>query len=198
MEIRHEVEQMIRAAASGRIESADEAERLSEAASLLAAYRRLDERGEVLLRKAGAAALNHYAAQLGVSESTTEVASNLGRLSLHEAARRVLEEAGTPLHVRELGARIKAGGWTHPRSKDPRGDLILFQLAARLPRYPDTFERVAPNTFGLTKWSDPLAGGRKVREPRTAMFQGPGRPVGRETGESEDAVATEDARWRSS
>src|SRR5712691_8481868 len=38
---------------------------------------------------------------------------SLAGLSLHEAARRVLEEEGRRMHVQELGARIKARGWRH-------------------------------------------------------------------------------------
>jgi len=73
---------------------------------------------------------------------------------LHEAARRVLEDAGWTMHVHELGTRIKSRGWRHPRSTNARPDQIEFQLAARLPRHPDVFTRVAPNTFGLAKWGD--------------------------------------------
>jgi hypothetical protein len=75
-------------------------------------------------------------------------------LPLHEAARRVLETGAWPMHVRDLGVRIKAGGWRHPRSAKARPDQIEYQLAARLPRHPETFKKFAPNTFGLAIWGD--------------------------------------------
>lgn len=119
---------------------------------------------------------------------------NLEGLTLHEAARCVLEEAGTPLHARELGARIKAGGWQHPRSTNARPEQIIFQLAARLPRYPNLFRRVGPNTFGLAEWG-PRSERRAV--PRLGTFRGPGTEIGRSIGDSEEPFA-EGTPWRSS
>lgn len=121
-----------------------DAEEASEAAKALADLLRGEERALRLLRSEAA-------------PDRTQEASDpfmLNGLRLHEAARRVLEGAGWPMHVRELGTTIKARGWRHPRSTNARPDQIEFQLAARLPRYPDVFKRVAPNTFGLVKWGD--------------------------------------------
>lgn len=120
---------------------------------------------------------------------------DLKGLTLHEAAHRVLEEAGTPLHARELGVRIKAGGWNHPRTRNARSEQIIFQLAARLPRYPHLFRRVGPNTFGLAEWGNRKPG--KQRPPRTGLFRGPGRAIGRDIGESDEPVS-EAGAWRSS
>ncbi len=78
----------------------------------------------------------------------------LAGLTLHEAARRVLAKAGWPMHVRDLAVRIKIGGWKNPRGKDVKPPQLAPQIAARLPRYPETFRRFAPNTFGLTEWGD--------------------------------------------
>lgn len=105
-------------------------------------------------------------------------------LTLHEAARRVLEAAGWPMHVRELGVRIEAGGWRHPRAAHPRPDQIEYQLAARLPRHPETFRRFGPNTFGLTAWGDSPPR-RGAPEPRL------GRPS------SGEPYAGPSARWLS-
>jgi hypothetical protein len=118
----------------------------------------------------------------------------LAGLPLRKAARRVLEEAGVPLHARELGARIKARGWRHPRSPNAPEGRIMFQLAALLPRHPDLFRRVGPNTFALAEWEDgPI---RKRPAPRLGLFRGPGRAIGRSIGESEDPLSEE--LWRSS
>lgn len=94
-------------------------------------------------------------------------AGSLAGLTLHEAARRVLRSVGAPMHVRELGARIKAGGWRHPRSTRARPDQIEYQLAARLARRPDEFRKTAPNTFGLAEWPDIPTPRRK---PRLGLF----------------------------
>lgn len=129
-----------------------------------------------------------------IDRSRAGGAQRLEGLTLHEAARRVLEEAGTPLHARELGARIKAGGWTHPRTSNARPEQIVFQLAARLPRYPHLFRRVGPNTFGLAEW-----GSRQARRsaPRLGTFSGGGEGVGRGMSDGEEPF-TEGPPWRSS
>jgi hypothetical protein len=157
-----------------------DAERAAQAAAALAAYLRLEEETAVLTDRSVPAA------------PAGRPAGSLDALTLHDAAEVVLERAGSPLHVRELGKRIKAGGWKHKRSRDPRPDQILYQLAARLPRHPETFVRVAPNTFGLVRWGKE----RRTRpKPRLATFEGPGRPIGREIGENPDIIF-EGATWR--
>jgi len=119
-----------------------DAEEASEAAKALADLLRGEERALRLIDKPAAA-------------SPPDAADgSLAGLTLHEAARRVLERAGWPMHVRDLGTRIKAAGWRHPRSRNARPDQIEYQLAARLPRHPETFVRLAPNTFGLALWGD--------------------------------------------
>jgi hypothetical protein len=114
--------------------------------------------------------------------------------TLHAAAKSVLEQAGTPLHVSELGRRIKAGGWKHKRSPNPRRDQINYQLAARLPRYPETFVRLAPNTFGLVSW-----GATPAARPtaRLGLFDGGGKVTGRAIGDHPDAAGGA-GEWRSS
>jgi hypothetical protein len=89
----------------------------------------------------------------------------LAGLPLHEAAERVLGDAGWPMHVSELGTLIKVRGWRHPRSTKARPDQIQYQLAARLPKHPEVFKKFAPNTFGLVAWGDspPRAGRPKPR-----------------------------------
>lgn len=129
-----------------------------------------------------------------LKEPTRTISSHdLAGMTLHDAAETVLRDAGIPLHVRELGKRIKARGWTHPRSSRPRPDQILYQLAARLPRHPRVFNRVAPNTFALVDWE--TVASSRVR-PRFGLFKGPGG-VAAETGEHPERTF-EGTTWRSS
>ena len=164
------------------VRSSDDAEAVGEAANLLAELLRVEARVRDLV---------------GEDASASTPRTDLRGVALHEAAELVLDEAGVPLHVRDLGARIKARGWRHPRSSHARPQLIQFQLAARLPRYPDRFRRVAPNTFGLAKWEH-QAPAPKGRRPRTALFRGPGSGVARQIGDSAEQVTSESASWRSS
>jgi len=163
--------------------TAADAERAARAASALASYLRARDNAEELIR---AAALP------SPFETLCEVGSLAG-LTLHDAAERVLTQAGVPLHVRELGKRIKEGGWVHPRSSDPRPDQILYQLAARLPRHPDRFVRVAPNTFALTAWRREAKRGAR---PQLGLFRSERSPA-TESLEDEATPASDDP-WRSS
>jgi hypothetical protein len=117
--------------------------------------------------------------------------------TLQDAAEAVLEEAGRPLHAKELGSRIKTRGWKHPRGTPSRPDQIVYQLAARLPRFPERFRRVAPNTFGLAKWETEGSDGPARGGPKVGLFRGPGGTVGRRIGESPDEPAGA-SEWRSS
>lgn len=157
-----------------------DAHRSARAAEALAAYLRLEEDAAKLL-SGGTSSL-----------PALHEGGSLDGLTLHGAAENMLERAGTPLHVRDLGKRIKAGGWTHKRSPHPRPDQILYQLSARLPRHPETFVRVAPNTFGLIKWGEK---GRARPKPRLGTFEGPGRPIAREIGD-DPGMIFEGATWR--
>lgn len=162
------------------VRSASDAERAAEAAEALAGYIRASERAEQVL---------------GGEDKKQVGTGSLAGVTLEEAAERVLEQAGTPLHVRELGKRIKAGGWQHPRSTNARSDQIEYQLAARLPRQRQRFRRVAPNTFALAKWAHENLGQR--RRPSVGLFAGSGEGVGRAIGESPE-IAAGASRWRSS
>ncbi len=161
----------------------EDADRAARAAQALAELLRASENAERVL--AGA----------NVGSSSPQGANLAGR-TLQDAAEIVLEQAGRPLHAKELGNRIKARGWRHPRGAPSRPDQIVYQLAARLPRFPDRFRRVAPNTFGLAKWGE----GRRLESaprPRMGLFTGPGGNVGRRIGESPDEAAGAE-EWRSS
>lgn len=156
-----------------------------EAARLLGELLRIEERaGELIGELAGAA-------PGGKVSDRAPAYGDLARLSLHEAAKIVLSEAGVPLHARELGERIKARGWRHPRSGRARPDQIVFQLAARLPKFPETFTRVAPNTFALTETP------AQVERPkgRLGTFTGPGWG---EAGVGDQDEQFEATKWRSS
>jgi hypothetical protein len=163
--------------------SAADAERAREAADLLAAYFRLEQQAARLLD-----------ATTGRGE---EEPTDLRGKTLADAAELVLVDAGQPLHAKELGARIKARGWTHPRSKAARPEQILFQLAARLPRDP-RFRRVAPNTFGLAEWVDGMGPSGERRRPRLGLFSGPGTDVARRLGDTDEHLTGEETHWRSS
>ena len=176
MGLRDELEDMVK----GPFSSPAEAERAARAAAALAAYLRADEDAERIIR-----------GELAPTRVREDGAFD--SLTLHDAAERVLEEAGVPLHVKELGIRIKARGWRHRRSTGGP-DQINYQLAARLPRHPDVFVRVAPNTFGLVRWGSRPSRRRGV--PSLGTFSGPGGPTGSSLGERADEVA--EARWRSS
>lgn len=158
----------------------DDAERAGKAAEALAELLRAEEKAESILAE------RQNRARIGGS-------TTLAGKSLQDAAEAVLKTAGTPLHAKELGSRIKARGWTHPRGKPARPDQIVHQLAARLPRDPQRFERIGPNTFGLVAWREGTA--VSPQRPRVGLFSGPGGSIGRKTGESPDAAAGS-SEWR--
>lgn len=178
-----EVEKELAALVRAPIRSPADAERAARAAEALAEVLRAAEKARRALSKEPD------------SVATTPAGSLAGK-TLHYAAAVVLEEAGRPLHAKELGSRIKARGWTHPRGGASRPEQIVYQLAARLPRHSDRFRRVAPNTFALTKWGDDV-GPRAAGKPRIALFKGPGGSTGRLIGDSHEQPAAE-AAWRSS
>ena len=144
-----------------------DAEEAAEAAKALAELMRGEERALRVLR--GSPPLD----RTGAPTKPRRSGLPLEGLSLHEAARRVLETAGWPMHVRDLGVRIKSGGWRHPRSTNARPDQIQYQLAARLPRHPETFKKFAPNTFGLTMWGDSPPRSERPK-PRLGIFASDG------------------------
>jgi len=130
--------------------TARDAEEAGEAAKALADLLRGEERALRLLRSDATSPTAGDTA--GASQAKKPYL--LAGLPLHEAAERVLEDSGWPMHVSELGDMIKVRGWRHPRSTNARPDQIRYQLAARLPRHPENFKKFAPNTFGLAKWGD--------------------------------------------
>lgn len=180
IDIEEELEALIRAP----ITTPADAERAARAADALADVLRAAEKARRALSST----------QDSVADSAA--GSSLAGKTLHDAAAAVLEEAGAPLHAKELGSRIKARGWSHPRGGPSRQNQIVYQLAARLPRHPDRFRRVAPNTFALAKWGGdaaPLA----PQKPKLALFKGPGGRTGFLIGESDEQPAG-DSAWRSS
>jgi hypothetical protein len=169
------------------VRTPDDAERIKAAADLLADYLRLEARARLVLAK------GQVPTPLG---GGAPEGGDLRGMTLPDAAARVLEDAGIPLHVQQLGERMKSGGWTHPRARNAPRNRIFFQLAATLPQYPDRFRRVRPNTFALAHWDD--EGHAEQPRPRIGLFAGPGGTIGRSTAKSEEPVAAEDASWRSS
>ncbi len=164
--------------------TARDAEEAAEAAKALAELMRGEERALRVLRASPSED------RAGQPAKPRRSGLPLEGLSLHEAAHRVLETLGWPMHVRDLGVRIKAGGWRHPRSTNARPDQIQYQLAARLPRHPETFKRFAPNTFGLTEWGD-APPRREAPKPRLGIISS-GEPY---TGPSARWLAEHDEAW---
>lgn len=162
-----------------------DAEEAAEAARALADLMRAEERTLRLLR-----------ATAGSSSVATSGTRSFAGLPLHEAAYIVLSRAGWPMHVRDLGVRIKIGGWLHPRSKNARPDQIEFQLAARLPRHPETFRKVAPNTFGLVEWGDSPPRTKRPKPQLGILSDGSIRLDGDELMDA--YVADERSQWDSS
>lgn len=171
----------LEAAMAGPFHTPEDAERAARAAEALAAYIRAKTFAEraLALDEAGS--------------SSPPRAGDLAGLKLEDAAERVLDRVGRPMHVRELGKRIKDGGWDHPRSRNPRPDQINYQLAARLPRdRASRFRRVAPNTFILARWDHET---RARPKPTFGLFASKNGPSARETGDRSDEVAG--TPWRS-
>lgn len=164
------------------VRTPEDAQRAARVADALADLLRASQRAERLLGIPSPGALQ------GDSGS-------LAGKALQDAAEAVLEVAGKPLHAKEIGRRVKARGWTHARGTPSRPDQIVYQLAARLPRFPHRFKRVAPNTFALVKWDDGTVAA--ARKPKTSLFRGPGGDLARRIGENPDEPA-EASKWRSS
>ena len=176
-----ELKDRLKAAMAGPILTPEDAERAARAAEALAAYIRAETSAERALALEEA---QSWRAQR---------AGDLEELKLEDAAERVLDRVGRPLHVRELGKRIKDGGWDHPRSRNPRPDQVNYQLAARLPRdRSGRFRRVAPNTFALVRWDHET----RVRpKPTFGLFASHNGPTARGTHERFDEAAL--TPWRS-
>lgn len=182
----------LRALVARPVAGVADAEIAVEAGGLLRDLLRLEEWAEALLARVEGGEAPRAAAERPAEYET----GGYEGLTLHEAARRALAAAGVPLHVRDLGGRIKAGGWRHPRSAAPRPDQIEFQLAARLPRHDRTFRRVAPNTFGLAEWGDALPARRP--KPRLEPVRGRGPRLAKRIADEPDLAFGEQPRWRSS
>lgn len=165
-ELRQRLEKLLREP----VTTADEAERTSRIAAALADYLRV--RGDV------------ERVVDGPAEPPPSGRGRLAGLTLDKAAQLVLEDAGCPLHATELGKRMKAGGWSHPRSTRARSEQVVHQIAARLPKYPDRFVRVGRNTFGLTVWGDASFKARPI--PRVGLFAGAPARTGRSVGDASD------------
>lgn len=177
-----DVKERLESVLSMNVSSPEDAERAGEAAQLLATYLRLEERVRALTESR--------------EETGRPEGQSVAGLTLPDAAERVLDAEGVPLHARDLGALMKARGWRHPRSKVARPELILHQLAGRLPR-DSRFRRVAPQTFALAKWGDESPGGR--RKPKLPLFEGPGTSIAAEMDNAPEApFEDERAAWRSS
>ncbi|MHB8511604.1 MAG: hypothetical protein ACYDCC_05440 [Actinomycetota bacterium] len=171
------------------IQTVEDAERAADAARLLRDLMRIETQAEELLARPAKGSPSVVA-----EEAPAYGSASFEALPLHEAARRALEVAGLPLHVRDLGARIKAHGWRHPRTTRARSDLIEFQLAARLPRYPNVFRRVAPNTFGLIGWPEPP---KDRPKPRLGTERGHGPPLSERIGDEPEMIFEEPrGPWR--
>ena len=151
-----------------------------EAGELLLELIRLEARADRLMQAARA--------------QVRDPGAPLQGLRLHDAALTVLRDAGQPLHAREISAQMRAGGWSHPRTRRAPPEQLVHQLAARLPRHSNLFRRVAPNTFALVEWSDGHQ--RAVREQPSALFRGAPGDLARWIGDHPEAPFEE--TWPSS
>jgi restriction system protein len=79
-------------------------------------------------------------------------------LSLKEAARRVLKQAGEPLHYEEITKRILDSGLSQSKSKTPAASLNAV-LAVEIKRKGSSspFVRISPGVFGLRDAGAPVA-----------------------------------------
>lgn len=80
--------------------------------------------------------------------------------TLAEVARVLIQEHGSPMHVRDLCAAIQARELYAFRAKDPRSVLAGALQTKSRPPGPDGgpapwFAKTAPATFGLHEWSRP-------------------------------------------
>lgn len=144
------------------ITSPDEGRLVEEAARLLTMLLEIEQRvADLEGGNKPAARVAEQAPGYGANDFTS--------LPLHEAARRVLGEAGFPMHSRDLAVRLIARGWRGRGPDRPKPARLADQLAARLPRHPAFFVRVRPNTFALVGMD--LDAKRPV--PRLGVFEGP-------------------------
>lgn len=160
------------------VASSEDARRAEEAARRLRDILEAEQRAEAAFARESAASYGR--------------ASSLMGLTLHDAARRVLEKAGRPLHAREIGVRMKAAGWKHPRSRKAKPEQIVHSLAAQLPKHGE-FKRVKPQTFALSEWQEIHD---TAPPPLVGIFQGPRAPTGRRISDGDAAAGA--SRWRSS
>lgn len=96
---------------------------------------------------------------------TAHVPGPLTGLPWAEAIERVMQDAGTPLHVKEVWERLVAGGF-QTGSRDPLRSIVAISVRS------ERIVRTGPNTYGL-----PGAGPHQ--EPRDAQREEVGRAATR-------------------
>lgn len=72
-----------------------------------------------------------------------------------DAIRAVLTDAGTPLHVREIRARLMDGGF-QTEARDPLRSIVAIAMRR------SGFSRVAPNTYALVPVDTLSANGQSI------------------------------------
>lgn len=135
---------------------------VAEAAAILRDHHRLVARARAVLgeddapERAGAGVLarvgEHAPAYDAGQPYRYDPALITHQRSLHEMVRVLLEAMERPMHVRAIAAHIRGSGWRSPRGGADTPGKLEAQIASRLVKHPDLFERVAPNTFGLAGW----------------------------------------------
>lgn len=101
------------------------------------------------LRTAATALGDAFPNEMGVSEGPPGNISLYDRVAL---AQYVLEQAGEPLPVSVIAARMYALGYKHRRQpKNPRQIESSLNSLASPSQHPDTFVRVGPRKLGLNQ-----------------------------------------------
>ncbi|MBD3405304.1 MAG: hypothetical protein GF411_04095, partial [Candidatus Lokiarchaeota archaeon] len=72
-------------------------------------------------------------------------------LTNKEAAKRVLEEAGTPLKYRDIYRRARENGYLPPPDKEKR-KTPAATLRTEMGRHEDIFVRISTSTYALVEW----------------------------------------------
>lgn len=88
------------------------------------------------------------------------------RLSLKEAAQRILEKEGKPLHYREILKRILYQGWTSLTTKTPEASLnAVITVDIKSQGQKSLFVRYQPGIYGLRSFQDDKSRGTLEQVP---------------------------------
>ncbi|GIX08204.1 MAG: hypothetical protein KatS3mg115_2607 [Candidatus Poribacteria bacterium] len=96
------------------------------------------------------------------------------KLTILQAAERVLREAGEPLHVDEIARRIIEGGLWRGESKTPQWSVAGSVYASMKHDESSPFVKVKPGIIGLREWiEEPPSGQETTPPPEPAPQEAP-------------------------